>query len=108
MINKAYLVMALLWARHHPAVVPGAVVDGDVVTPGVPHPAARGLLHVLGGAGGLLVLPALLLPLLRLLARPHQGVVAVNQGLIVGNLGVRCFPFDHIYKVRPQYLCVCD
>ena len=80
--------MTLLRAGHHPAVLPGAVVDRDVLTPGVTHVLARAALHVLGGAGCLLIHPALLLALLRLLTVPHQRVVAVNQGLILRDLVV--------------------
>lgn len=89
--------MTLLGAGHHPAVLPGAVVDGDVLTPGVAHMLAGGALHVLGGAGRLPVLPALLLALLRLVTGPHQRVVAVNQGLILRDLEVyfNVFIFDN-------------
>ena len=89
--------MTLLGAGHHAAVLAGAVGHRDVLTPGVAHVLAGGALHVLGGAGRLHVLPALLLALLRLLTGPHQRVVAVNQGLILRDLEVyfNVFIFDN-------------
>ena len=80
------LVMALLRSRNHATTLTGAVVDWDFLTGRVSHKLTRRLLHIPGGAGCLIVVSTLLLALFSLLALSDQGVVAVDQRVVLGDL----------------------
>ena len=81
--------MTLLRTRHHLTTLLGAVVDWNLLTRCVTQELAGRLLHVPGGAGGLVVVSALLLPLLTLRTLSHQGIVTVEESVVLNNLFVR-------------------
>ena len=88
-VTASHLVMTLLRTRHHLTTLLGAVVDWYLLTRCVTQELAGRLLHVPGGAGGLVVVSALLLPLLSLRTLSHQGIVTVKESVVLNNLFVR-------------------
>merc|ERR1719412_2893994 len=78
--------MTLLRPGDHPAAGVGTPGDGEPLTGRVLDKLTRGLLHIAGGAARLVELPALLLPALRLGAAPDEGVVAVQEAVVLRHL----------------------
>ena len=78
--------MTLLRAGDHLAAGVGTPGDGEPLTGRVLDKLTRGLLHIAGGAAGLVIFPALLCSGLWLGAAPDQRVVAVQQAVVLSHL----------------------
>ena len=81
--TTSHLLMTLLRPGDHLAAGVGTPGDGEPLTGRVLDP---GLLHIASGAASLVELPALLLPALWLGAAPDEGVVAVQQAVVLRHL----------------------
>ena len=84
--TTSHLLVTLLRSGDHPAAGVGTPGDGEPLAGRVLDKLTRGLLHVASGAAGLEELPALLLPALWLGAAPDEGVVAVQEAVVLRHL----------------------
>ena len=78
--------MALLRSRDHLAAGVGTPGHWEPLTGRVLDILTRRLLHISCGAASLEILSALLGPGLRLVAGPYQGVVAVQEAVVLSHL----------------------
>ena len=84
--TTSHLLMALLRSGDHLTAGVGTPGDGEPLTSRVLDILTRRLLYISCGAPGLEILPALLGPCLRLVTAPDQGVVAVQEAVVLGHL----------------------
>ena len=86
--TTSHLLVTLLGSGDHLAAGVGTPGDGEPLAGRVLDKLTRGLLHIAGGAAGLVILPALLRAALWLGAAPDQRVVAVQQTVVLSHLFV--------------------
>ena len=84
--TTSHLLVTLLGPGDHLAAGVSTPGDGEPLAGRVLDKLTRGLLHIAGGAAGLVIFPALLCSGLWLGAAPDQRVVAVQQAVVLSHL----------------------